>query len=111
MTLDLIVHDAGVPPRSASALVVANVRNINDEMPVFEHPSYRAEVVEDAPPGTEVLAVRAEDADDDDFGRVSYHLSGSHASAFHIDPREGVVTVVDPSMLDRETMEFISLQV
>ncbi len=32
MTLDVVVHDAGVPPKSASALVVANIRNVNDQV-------------------------------------------------------------------------------
>ena len=40
ITLDLVVHDAGVPPKSAAAIVVANVRNVNDEAPVFKENSY-----------------------------------------------------------------------
>ena len=32
VTLDVVVHDAGVPPKSASALVVANIRNVNDQV-------------------------------------------------------------------------------
>ncbi len=57
VTLDLLVHDAGVPSKSAAALVVANVRNVNDQVPRFVERAYSAEVVEDSLPGTFVVQV------------------------------------------------------
>ena len=36
LTFDLVVFDAGVPQKSASAFVVANIVNLNDETPLFK---------------------------------------------------------------------------
>ena len=36
LTFDVVVFDAGVPQKSASALVVANIINLNDEAPKFD---------------------------------------------------------------------------
>jgi hypothetical protein len=36
ITFDLLVYDAGVPQKSAQALVVANIVNLNDEVPKFD---------------------------------------------------------------------------
>ena len=82
LTFDLIVFDAGVPQKSASAFVVANIVNLNDETPRFRQPSYEASVPENAPPGTPVVTVEAEDGDEDDFGRIIYSLAGANKDAF-----------------------------
>ena len=36
ITFDLLVYDAGVPQKSAQAMVIANIVNLNDEEPKFE---------------------------------------------------------------------------
>jgi hypothetical protein len=52
LTFDLVVKDAGVPQKTASAIVIANIENVNDESPVFELKSYEASVTENAPIST-----------------------------------------------------------
>jgi len=52
ITFDLIVYDAGVPQKSASAIVVANIENINDMTPVFEMKSYHTNITENSPQNT-----------------------------------------------------------
>lgn len=52
------------------------LENINDEEPVFSASVYDAEVAENSPPGTSVIAVTARDADEGDFGVISYSLAG-----------------------------------
>ena len=47
-----MVKDAGVPQKSTSAIVIANIENVNDESPVFEHKTYEASVTENAPVST-----------------------------------------------------------
>ena len=42
LTFDLIVFDAGVPQKSASAFVVANIINLNDETPKFKQVKFVA---------------------------------------------------------------------
>ena len=41
---------------------------------------------------------------------MKYSLAGTYRNAFEIDPKDGVITVLDPSVLDRETAEHITLQ-
>ena len=38
--------------------------------------------MENAPSGTPVITVAAEDGDEDDFGRIIYSLAGAYQDAF-----------------------------
>jgi hypothetical protein len=71
-----------------------------DSKPQFTKKEYSAEIPEKSPAGTTVLQVHAMDLDSGSGGEVSYRLIGSEA--FHIDPRNGEITVDKPSLLDRE---------
>ena len=111
LTFDLIVYDAGVPQKSATASVVANILNVNDETPRFQQLGYAASVMENSPSGTPILSVRAVDLDQEDYGRVTYSLAGAYKDAFAIGIEDGIITVVQPSVLDRESTQNIILQV
>jgi hypothetical protein len=52
LTFDLIVKDAGVPQKTASAIVIVNIENVNDKSPIFEQKSYEATIVENSPAST-----------------------------------------------------------
>lgn len=52
------------------------LENINDEEPVFSASVYDADVAENSPPGTSVITVTARDADEGDFGVITYSLAG-----------------------------------
>jgi hypothetical protein len=52
LTFDLIVKDSGVPQKTSSAIVIANIENVNDEAPVFEQSHYEASIVENSPAST-----------------------------------------------------------
>lgn len=47
----MIATDKGTPPQSASASVVVNVQDVNDNDPVFEPKVYETVISEDDPPG------------------------------------------------------------
>lgn len=47
----MIAKDQGVLPLSASASVIINVQDINDNDPVFEQDIYEAIIAEDDSPG------------------------------------------------------------
>ena len=112
ITFDLHVFDAGVPQKSASAMVIANIENLNDEIPQFEeNEGYEVSVGENSPANTPLLRVTAIDADEGDFGRVHYQLSGTYKDAFSIGPDDGAIVVMDPTVLDRERADFVVLQV
>ena len=72
---------------------------------------YEASIPENSAPSTPILRVSALDADEDEFGYVTYRLTGYFAQAFSIGAQDGTISVVDPSVLDREAQEFIVLQV
>ena len=58
-----------------------------------------------------VVTVKATDADEGEFGHVTYSLAGSFKNAFSIGLEDGTIAVVDPGVLDREATETITLQV
>ena len=69
VTFDLYVHDTGVPQKSASALVIVSIENLNDEEPQFDRAGYAASVYENAEAGTPVVKVSAVDGDEGQFWR------------------------------------------
>ncbi|KAG7153827.1 Cadherin-87A-like [Homarus americanus] len=84
--------------------------NINDEEPVFSSPVYDAQVAENSPPGTVIMGVTATDADEGQFGVITYSLAGNHHEDFAIN-RIGVVTVRNGALLDRESLSSVVLRV
>jgi hypothetical protein len=54
---------SGYPFLSATATVVVDVADANDNAPVFDHATYEARVVENRPPGTLVFQPWASDQD------------------------------------------------
>jgi cadherin EGF LAG seven-pass G-type receptor 1 len=60
----VLAVDGGRPPKSATASVMINVQDVNDNDPVFEPKLYYAVVSEDDPPGTPVASVTATDKDE-----------------------------------------------
>uniref|UniRef100_A0A8C4JZJ6 Cadherin EGF LAG seven-pass G-type receptor 3 n=1 Tax=Dromaius novaehollandiae TaxID=8790 RepID=A0A8C4JZJ6_DRONO len=70
--------------------------------------NYQAEVAENQPAGTVVVAVAAQDPDDGEAGRLVYSMDALMNSRsrelFSIDPRAGLITTTQA--LDRESMEL-----
>lgn len=111
ITFDVVVFDAGVPQKSASAVVIANIENLNDETPKFTQKEYQTSLYENSEPNTPILQVAALDGDEGEFGQVNYQLTGAHRNAFSIGSQDGRISVIDSSILDRERVEFIVLKV
>uniref|UniRef100_A0A914HYR1 Uncharacterized protein n=1 Tax=Globodera rostochiensis TaxID=31243 RepID=A0A914HYR1_GLORO len=69
------VHDRGEPiSLKGFCRVQIALLDVNDNAPAFEQSFYEVEVRENAPNGTKILKLFAEDADSEHFGRVSYSL-------------------------------------
>uniref|UniRef100_A0A1B6L3B2 Cadherin domain-containing protein n=1 Tax=Graphocephala atropunctata TaxID=36148 RepID=A0A1B6L3B2_9HEMI len=107
----VIAYDSGAPQFSAQAHVTVNIINTNDMDPVFNQTKYVASIPENSPVGTFVAMVHAEDQDAGDYGTVRYSLAGAHSGGFTVDPLSGKVTVADPSLLDREARQELTVQV
>ena len=69
------------------------VKDQNDNDPVFQPPMYEKMLYEDVLPGTTVVKVIATDPDEGDNGAVTYSLyNDSDAGPFYIDAVSGIIT-------------------
>lgn len=48
--------------------------DINDHYPIFEPVSYSISIPENTSPGTDIISVSATDADDGEFGDITYKI-------------------------------------
>ncbi|XP_037531469.1 protocadherin gamma-C5-like [Nematolebias whitei] len=103
--LVLTAVDGGDPVRSGTSEITVIVLDNNDNAPQFEKQIYEANVSESATPGTEILQVKATDADEGLNGEVDYVFAEQTAdlilSLFDINPSTG--TIVVKNQLDHET--------
>ena len=110
---DLLVVcvDDGVPAQTSTTHVVIAVADENDNGPVFASPAtYRASLLENAPPATWVVRVNATDADDGDNARTVYSIEPRMRMYFSVDAASGDVTTTRASF-DRERDELVTLVV
>ena len=111
LTFDLLVFDAGIPEKSADAVVIVNINNVNDQSPIFDQQMYTASVAENAEQGTPIVTVSAKDLDEGEYGKVTYRLEGTYKDDFSIEPEGGTISVVNPELLNREKIEHLIIQV
>ncbi|XP_031420773.1 cadherin-13 [Clupea harengus] len=94
------------------ALLEISVIDQNDNRPIFRELRYSGEVLEGSPTGTTVMTMTAVDADDPStdnavlrYNILSQSPNKPSPNMFYIDPERGqIVTVISPSLLDRETL-------
>lgn len=78
-------RDHGSPSRTATASVDVVVRDVNDNAPVFNPKIYQELLSEESLPGSPVVTVSAQDADEDENGRIVYVIeSGNIRGTFSI---------------------------
>ena len=70
----VIAEDRGNPRRSASAVVMITVLDVNDEPPRFTRPTYTFHVRENDQPHKTIGAVSANDRDAEPYKKVKYSL-------------------------------------
>ncbi|XP_041929658.1 protocadherin alpha-3-like isoform X8 [Alosa sapidissima] len=97
MQLTLTAIDGGNPPKSATSQIKINVLDINDNVPVFSRPLYKASVFENVPIGTTVVTINATDLDEGTNSEIVYSLSRKDQDnileMFQIDSATGAITV------------------
>ncbi|XP_045061074.1 protocadherin gamma-A4-like isoform X23 [Coregonus clupeaformis] len=72
--ITITATDEGSPPLSSSKSIQLSVADVNDNPPVFEEQSYKAQVTENNKPGASVCSVTARDPDWRQNGTVIYSL-------------------------------------
>ncbi|XP_019749817.1 cadherin-13 isoform X1 [Hippocampus comes] len=93
-------------------ILVISVIDQNDNRPIFKETRYTGEVLEGSPTGTTVMTMTAIDADDPatDNAALRYIIirqspDKPSPNMFYIDAERGdIVTVISPTLLDRETL-------
>ncbi|XP_044255905.1 protein dachsous [Tribolium madens] len=115
-TYDLVAEarDQGTPSRSSRVAVKIHVLDVNDNIPEIIDPQEDVvSVREEQPPGTEVVRVRAVDADNGQNASITYSLLKRQDSdgygVFKIDPLTGVIKT--RMMLDHEEKTIYRLAV
>lgn len=106
--LNITAYDEGQPPKAESISIVVNVRDVNDNAPVFEKTSYSFILNEDVSNGTSVSRLRATDRDEGVNAEINFILA-TDTQDFALNPTTGLLTVAGP--LDRERQEKYDLVV
>ncbi|XP_048884576.1 protocadherin alpha-3-like [Brienomyrus brachyistius] len=95
--LILTAVDGGKPARTGNLKIIVNVLDINDNSPIFSKPLYKVTVVENVPPGTEIIKVNATDTDEGINSEIIYSFSNHKLKdvidVFNIDATSGVISV------------------
>ncbi|XP_056152150.1 protocadherin gamma-A11-like [Lampris incognitus] len=112
ISLILTALDGGAPQRSGTVVIHVTVLDANDNAPVFSQAAYKASLPENSPLGTTVITVSATDADEGDYGEVTYelnHVLDKNRHAFSLDQKAGEVKVNGPLDFEEESSYEIQL--
>ena len=66
---------ARVNPHLHFPTIQVKIMDINDHYPIFDSVSYEISIPENTSPGTDIISVSATDADDGDFGDITYKIA------------------------------------
>lgn len=107
----VLAIDAGRPPRTGTALVVVNVEDVDDQLPIFTPDGYKLSVPENQPIGTPIGAVTAHDADlpPNNGFRYAFASDNSATDCFRVESSNGTLTT--RCSLDRELQPVYYLTV
>ncbi|XP_049603031.1 protocadherin-8 [Syngnathus scovelli] len=109
--LELVAMDGGNPSRSGNTRVNIKVKDYNDNSPVFDRNSFSVDLPEDAPVGTLLLDLNAEDPDEGLNGEVVYGFGNQVPleirQLFKVDRKSGRLTLESPIDFEsKNTYEF-----
>ncbi|XP_051801959.1 cadherin EGF LAG seven-pass G-type receptor 1-like [Acanthochromis polyacanthus] len=109
----VVAEDQGRPARTATATLLVQVSDINDNVPKFSEAEYQVEVLETVAVGTSLHSLSATDPDEGANGRVTYSITqqspSSENAVFELDSSSGTLQLVQP--LDYSKVEVYRLTV
>ncbi|CAM5160474.1 unnamed protein product [Natator depressus] len=97
--LILTAVDGGEPQRVGTAQIWINVTDANDNPPIFTQELYKVSLRENAPTGSLVLQVKANDNDEGSNAQISYiisKVSEKTLQKFSLDSENGKITIKEP---------------
>ncbi|XP_037537396.1 protocadherin-8 [Nematolebias whitei] len=109
--LELVAMDGGNPSRSGTTRIDVKVKDYNDNSPVFDRSSVTVDLPEDAPAGSLLLDLNAEDPDEGLNGEVVYGFGNQVPPEirhlFRVDRKSGRLTLESPVDFEtKNTYEF-----
>ncbi|OXB63456.1 UNVERIFIED_CONTAM: hypothetical protein H355_012505 [Colinus virginianus] len=110
--LILTAVDGGDPVRSGTAQIKIDVKDANDNVPVFTKEIYKVRVPENLPEGSLAFQVKATDGDEGTNAEITYSFSDITSSArqlFSLDPKTGDVKITGP--LDYENVKYYEVTI
>lgn len=102
--------DSGWASKSGMLNVTVVVMDVNDNFPVFSSSEYLTSLPENSEIGTNVLNVKAADADSGANAQIFYSLIAGHVDKFAIDSRNGTITTLDVFDYEREHVFDITIK-
>ncbi|XP_043470934.1 uncharacterized protein LOC122504102 [Leptopilina heterotoma] len=97
---------------STSVPVTILLRDVNDNIPIFDEKKYEVDLSENTTMGTRVIQVHATDKDSGLYGMIQYTgITGTGSEAFTMDPNSGLISVAMGNKLDRERTPQLQLSV
>ncbi|XP_033617592.1 cadherin-related family member 1 isoform X2 [Fukomys damarensis] len=103
LTFKLLAIEVNTPEKfSSTADIVIQLLDTNDNVPKFTSHYYIARIPENAPGGSNVVAVTAVDPDTGSWGKVKYSIYGTGADLFLIHPSTGLIYTQPWANLDAE---------
>ena len=107
-SLTLRAVDSGTPPLTATAQLIVEVTDINDNAPMFLEPAYSVSVAEDLPEMDIIIFVNASDDDSSSNAAITYSIIGGNGDGlFSIRSLSGAVFSLRE--LDYESTERVDL--
>ncbi|KAM6346530.1 LOW QUALITY PROTEIN: protocadherin-23 [Podargus strigoides] len=105
----VMASDQGVPPRTATAMVIIFTEEQEEEIS-FSHSLYEASMPENSAAGTSLLTVEAYEHKFTGEN-LKYSIFSDKESIFSIHPITGAITVKEPKFLDYEIKNKIHLSI
>uniref|UniRef100_A0A3Q3IFG8 Photoreceptor cadherin n=1 Tax=Monopterus albus TaxID=43700 RepID=A0A3Q3IFG8_MONAL len=103
LSFKLLAVEIDTPERfSATADIVINLLDTNDNIPKFTSEYYIARIPENSPGGSSIVSVTANDPDSGPWGEVKYMIYGSGSDLFAIHPSSGLISTQPWTSLDAE---------
>ncbi|KAL2077692.1 hypothetical protein ACEWY4_027196 [Coilia grayii] len=109
--LNITAKDNGMPPKCSTIPVVIQVRDFNDNPPIFSTGDIFKSIPENIPLSTSVMTIIAHDTDADINGQLEYSIvqQSPRGNHFRIDPGSGVIYTNNE--IDREFSNLFELTV
>ncbi|XP_059145110.1 cadherin-23-like [Physella acuta] len=112
INLTVTANDLGEPSHTSTAIVTVLILDVNDNSPVFTSKNYPSDLPENATAETNIVAVKASDADGTEpNNQIYYVIQSGGLEKFQVNGSSGEISVNIGAVFDRDVMSSYSLTV